>query len=321
VAITAVGSVALDSIETPFGSIEHVLGGALSHFALAASLYDTVNMVAVVGTDFPERFMQHFRARSIDLRGLQVREGATFRWGARYHLDMNTRDTLYTHLGVFADFHPTVPAEYRGAEVIFLDNILPQLQLDVQRQTDEVAATDGSTRLRALDTMNLWIETTREDLLRVMRGVDIMLIAEEEARQLAETPSLRVAARFILERGPKLLVVKQGSYGAVMFGADGSFFAAPAYPLEDVCDPTGAGDAFAGGFLGYLASRLTRAGRVTETDYRRALIHGNILGSFACEAFGVERLLTLTPEQIAERYEEFVGFTHFEGSWRDAPTG
>src|SRR5262249_29966129 len=288
--------------------------------ALAASLYDRVNMVAVVGTDFPERFMQHFRSRPIDLRGLQVCEGATFRWGARYHLDMNTRDTLYTHLGVFADFHPTVPAEYRHAEVIFLDNILPQLQLDVQRQTDEVAATSGGVRLRALDTMNLWIETTRDDLLRVMQGVDLMLIAEEEARQLAETPSLRVAARYILERGPKLLIIKQGSYGAVMFGADGSFFAAPAYPLEDVCDPTGAGDAFAGGFLGHLASRLTRAGELRPLDYRQALIHGNILGSFACEAFGVERLCTLAPDQINARYAEFVGFTHFDGSWRDAPS-
>ena len=233
-----------------------------------------------------------FQARNVDLRGLQSVEGGTFRWGGRYHLDMNTRDTLFTELGVFADFSPALPADYCSADVVFLANIQPQLQLDVLRQTDGT----GSVKLRALDTMNLWIDTARDDLTRVMRGVDLVLIAEDEARDYANTPSLRVAARHIFSLGPKLLVIKQGSYGALLFGADGSFFAAPAYPLEDVRDPTGAGDAFAGGFLGYLASRLTRKGSLSPTDYRRALIHGNIMGSYACEQFGVECIRGLTPD-------------------------
>lgn len=306
-AITVVGSVALDTVETPFGEMDNVLGGATSHFSMAASLHDSVNLVAVIGDDFPDRYLRYFKERRIDLRGLQVVPGKTFRWGGRYHLDMNTRDTLFTELGVFAGFSPILPDDYRRAPVLFLANIQPQLQLDVLSQADP-----GAVRIRALDTMNLWIETAREDLLRVMRGVDIMLIAEEEARQLADTPSLRAAAHYILERGPRKLVVKQGSYGALLFDAAGGFFAAPAYPLEDVRDPTGAGDAFAGGFLGYLAGRYTQAGEVTLSDYKRALIHGNIMGSFACEEFSVERLRTLTPDDIAARYQEFVSFTHFE---------
>jgi sugar/nucleoside kinase (ribokinase family) len=270
-----------------------------------------VNLVAVVGDDFPERFLNDFRSRNVDLRGLQSVPGATFRWGGRYRLDMNTRDTLYTKLGVFADFHPELPQGYCDADIIFLANILPTLQLDVLSQAER----GKPGRLRALDTMNLWIETARDDLLQVMRGVDMVLIAEDEVRQLAETPSLRAGARYILGLGPRVLVVKQGSYGAVLFGSDGSFFAAPAYPLEDVRDPTGAGDAFAGGFLGYLARCLKTAGHVDWPDYKRALIYGNIMGSFACEEFSVERLRQLTPEHVAQRYHEFVRFTHFEGDW------
>ena len=307
-AITVVGSVALDSLETPFGNADDVLGGSASHFSLAASLYTSVNLVAVVGEDLPRNYLDYFRERGVDLRGLQIVPGGkTFRWGGRYHLDMNTRDTLFTELGVFADFAPSLPDDYCSADVVLLGNIQPQLQMDVLRQTERA-------KLRALDTMNLWIETALDDLLQVMRGVDVMMIAEEEARQLAGTPSLRAAARYILERGPQTLIVKQGSYGALLFGADGSFFAAPAYPLEDVRDPTGAGDAFAGGFLGYLAQRLETTGSLTATDYKRGLIHGNILGSFICEEFSVERLRTLTPDQIAARYREFVDFTHFEAA-------
>lgn len=309
-AITVVGSVALDTVETPFGNVDHVLGGAASYFSTAASLYDTVNLVAVVGDDFPREHIEDFRTRQIDLRGVQFVPGKTFQWGGRYHLDMNSRETLFTELGVFADFSPTLPEAYRGAEVVFLANILPKLQLDVLHQVDQ-----SRVRLRALDTMNLWIETAREDLEQVIRGVDIVLIAEEEVRDYAGVPGLRAAARHILSLGPKALVVKQGSYGALLFGADGDYFAAPAYPLEDVRDPTGAGDAFAGGFLGYLASRLVATGELKRPDYMRALIHGNIMGSFACEAFSVERLRTLTPDQIADRYKEFVSFTHFEGNF------
>lgn len=312
-AIVVVGSVALDSIETPFGRADDVLGGAASHFSLAASLYVPVELVAVVGEDFPARYLDMLRARPIDLTGVRSVPGKTFRWGGRYHLDMNTRDTLYTELGVFADFAPQVPASYLQSPVLFLANIHPQLQLDVLRQT----SSSSQRQLRALDTMNLWIETERDALTEVIRQVDIMLIAEEEARQYAETPSLRAAVRHILSLGPSELVIKQGSYGALLFSRDGSYHAAPAYPLEDLQDPTGAGDAFAGGFLGHLAQRLQNGGgELTHGDYHRALIHGNILGSYACEQFSVGRLLTLTPDAIAARYGEFVSFTHFEGEWQ-----
>jgi len=309
VAITVVGSVALDTIETPFGARDDVLGGAASYFSMAASLYTGVNLVAVVGGDFPDRYRAYFAERHINQDGMRTVEGETFRWGGRYHLDMNTRDTLFTKLGVFADFDPVLPEQFRRSPITFLANIQPQLQLNVLKQTQ--------SQLRALDTMNLWIDTARETLEQVIRGVDLVLIAEEEARDFVKTPSLRAAARAILALGPRMLVVKQGSYGALLFGADGSFFAAPAYPLEDVRDPTGAGDAFAGGFLGYLASRIAAAGDLTSADYRRALIHGNIMGSFACEEFGLERVHTLTPERVTARYDEFVRFTHFEGSWHE----
>ncbi len=316
-AILVVGSLALDSVITPFGEAHDVLGGATSFFVTAASLYDRVNLVAVVGEDFPQRYMDVLRARDVDLRGVQVMPGATFRWGGRYELDMNTRETLYTHLGVFADFHPEVPAEYRQSEIVFLANIQPELQLEVLRQTDGARPAGARATLRALDTMNLWIDTARDALTEVMRRVDVVLIAEEEARQYAATPNLRTAARTILELGPKLLVIKQGSYGALLLGADGSYFAAPSYPLEDVCDPTGAGDAFAGGFLGYLAGQVMAGRQLTFADYQRALIHGNIMGSFTCEAFSCDRLQQLQAADIEQRYREFVRFTHFEGSWRD----
>jgi sugar/nucleoside kinase (ribokinase family) len=212
---------------------------------------------------------------------------------------------------VFADFHPVLPDEYRRAGIIFLANIQPSLQLDVLRQ-----ATEGSEQpdLRALDTMNLWIDTARDELEQVITGVDIVLLAEEEVRQYAGVPGLHAAARKILSLGPKFLVVKQGSYGSLLFGADGTFFAAPAYPLEDVRDPTGAGDAFAGGFLGHLASCLQARGKLSLGDYKRGLIHGNIMGSFCCEEFGVLRLPRLTVDEISVRYGEFIRFTHFDGA-------
>jgi sugar/nucleoside kinase (ribokinase family) len=317
VAILVVGSLALDSVVTPFGEAHDVLGGATSFFVTAASLYDRVNLVAVVGEDFPTQYMEVLGARNVDLRGVQVKPGTTFRWGGRYALDMNTRETLYTHLGVFADFHPEVPTEYAQSEIVFLANIQPDLQMDVLRQTERARAAEARAPLRALDTMNLWIDTARDTLTEVMRQVDIVLIAEEEARQYAGTPNVRTAARMILELGPKLLVIKQGSYGALLLGADGSYFAAPSYPLEDVCDPTGAGDAFAGGFLGYLAGLVSAGQQLTFPDYQRALIHGNIMGSFTCEAFSSNRLQQLSAADVEQRYQEFVRFTHFEGSWRD----
>ncbi len=310
-AITVVGSVALDTLETPFGNASNVLGGAASHFALAASYYTEVNLVGVVGEDFPDEFASYFQRANIDLRGLQVVPGATFRWGGRYHLDLNTRDTLFTELGVFADFHPVLPPDYSQAEVIFLANIQPSVQLDVLQQASQP---EDHPQLRALDTMNLWIDIARDELEQVIRAVDIVLIAEEEVRQFTGVPGLQAAARRILGLGPKFLVVKQGSYGSLLFGADGTFFAAPAYPLEDVRDPTGAGDAFAGGFLGHLAGCIRVHGSVTAGDYKRSLIHGNIMGSFCCEEFGVRRLTHLSAEEISERYREFVAFTHFDGA-------
>lgn len=314
-AITVVGSVGLDSVETPFGAVTDALGGAVSYFALAASHYDRVNVVAVVGDDFPQEFRQQLGARHIRLEGMQTVAGETFRWGGRYHIDMNSRDTLFTRLGVFADFAPNIPQEYNGAELVFLANIQPTLQLDVLRQAGEGA------KLRALDTMNLWIDTARDALTEVMRQVDVVIIAEEEARQYTGVPSLREAVRRILALGPQRLVVKQGSYGALLFDADGGFFAAPAYPLDEVRDPTGAGDSFAGGFLGYLSQRLSEGRALTTSDYRRALVHGNIMGSFACEDFSVRRLAALTPDEVTSRYQEFVRFTHFEGSWHDGEGG
>jgi sugar/nucleoside kinase (ribokinase family) len=306
-----VGSVGLDSVETPFGAVKDALGGAVSYFALAASHYDQVNVVAVVGDDFPQEYRQQLDARRIRLEGMQTVPGETFRWGGRYQIDMNSRDTLFTHLGVFADFTPSIPQAYDGADIVFLANIQPDLQLDVLRQAGEGA------RLRALDTMNLWIDIARDALTEVMRRVDVVIIAEEEARQYTGVPSLREAVRRILALGPSRLVVKQGSYGALLFDADGGYFAAPAYPLDEVRDPTGAGDSFAGGFLGYLSRRLSAGNALNTSDFRRALVHGNIMGSYACEDFSVRRLLTLTPNEVTTRYQDFVRFTHFEGSWRD----
>jgi sugar/nucleoside kinase (ribokinase family) len=241
---------------------------------------------------------------------MQTVTGETFRWGGRYGLDLNSRDTLFTRLGVFADFAPSIPAAYNGAEVVFLANIQPGLQLDVLRQAGKGA------KLRALDTMNLWIDIARDALTEVMRGVDVVIIAEEEARQYTGEASLRQAVRRILALGPSRLVVKQGSYGALLFDSDGGYFAAPAYPLDEVRDPTGAGDSFAGGFLGYLSQRLSSGVTLAANDFQRALVHGNIMGSYACEDFSVRRLLALTPDEVTSRYQEFVRFTHFEGAWR-----
>jgi sugar/nucleoside kinase (ribokinase family) len=307
-----VGSVGLDTVETPFGVVTEALGGATSYFALAASRYAPVNIVAVVGDDFPDEYRETLSAHRISLDGLQVEPGKTFRWGGRYHLDMNSRDTLFTELGVFADFKPRVPASYTGADIVFLANIQPELQLDVLRQTG------ADAKLRALDTMNLWISIAKDALTAVMRQVDVVIIAEEEVRQYAEVPSLREGVRRILALGPQRLVVKQGSYGALLFDREGGFFAMPAYPLDEVRDPTGAGDSFAGGFLGYLAARLEDGAMLSAGDYRRALAHGNIMGSYACEDFSVRRLLNLEPDEVARRYQEFVSFTHFEGTWRES---
>jgi sugar/nucleoside kinase (ribokinase family) len=310
VTILVVGSVALDAVETPFAQAEEVLGGAASYFATAASLYNRVNLVAVVGSDFPQEYLDFWRRRQINLAGLQIRTGKTFRWTARYHMDMNARDTLDTQLGVYADFHPLIPDEYCQSPLVFLANIQPELQLEVLEQVPHASLT-------VLDTMELWILTKRLELTEVIKKVDVLLMSEEEVRQYTNQVSIVSGVRQLLDMGLQFVVVKQGSYGALLFGADGTYFSAPSYPLEEVIDPTGAGDAFAGGMLGYL-STLTPGPRgcYAIDDLKRAVVHGNIIGSFACADFSIGRLRTLTMADIAARYKELVAYSHFDADWR-----
>ena len=308
--ILVVGSVALDTVETPFTRREYILGGAASFFSTAASLYDRVNLVAIVGSDFPQEHLDFWRNHNVDLTGLQICDGKTFHWSGRYHLDMNVRDTLDTQLGVYGDFHPAIPSEYLTNPLVFLANIQPDLQLEVLLQVPHA-------RLTVLDTMNLWIATTRPQLTEVMKQVDILLISEEEVRQYTEQASIVAAMRQFWDLGLQYVVVKLGSYGALLFGADGTYFSAPAYPLEEVIDPTGAGDAFAGGFVGYLSTVQPGSdGRYDIDDLKRAVVHGNIIGSFTCADFSIERLRTLTMGDIAQRYRELVQCSHFDPDWR-----
>lgn len=308
--ILVVGSVALDTVETPFARVEEVLGGAASFFATAASLYNQVNLVAVVGSDFPQEYLDFWRSRPINLAGLQMHDGPTFRWVGRYHMNMNERDTLDTQLGVYADFHPVLPAEYLDSELLFLANIQPELQLEVLQAAPHA-------RLTVLDTMELWIMTARERLTEVMRQVDVLLISEEEVRQYTNCASILAGVRELFALGLKYVIVKQGSYGALLFGKDGTYFSAPTYPLEEVADPTGAGDAFAGGFLGYLSTVEPQAdGSYAADDLKRAVVHGNLIGSFACEDFSITRLSKLTIDEIDGRYHRLVEYSHFDPDWR-----
>ncbi len=296
-AVTVVGSVAFDSLETPFGRRERILGGAATHFSLAASLFTDVNVVGVVGEDFGEEELSVFRARGINLDDLERVEGAqSFHWSGRYEDDMAVAHTLDTQLNVFADFEPTLSEGSRKAEVLFLGNIQPELQRRVREQSD--------ARLAGLDSMNYWIESARDPLLEAMRAVDVIAFNDAEVRMLTEEPNLSRAARSILELGPRVVLVKQGPYGACMYTKD-DFFSIPAYPLETVIDPTGAGDAFAGGFFGYLDS-------VGEEALRAAAVYGSVVASFAVEDFGTERLQRLTQEEIGARFEEFRKMMLFE---------
>ena len=308
--ILVVGSVALDTVETPFARAEEILGGAASYFTTAASLYNQVNLVAVVGSDFPREHLEFWRKRPVNLSGLQMVEGPTFRWTGRYHMDMNARDTLDTQLGVYAGFHPVIPDEYRNSQLLFLANIQPELQMEVLEQIP-------GTSLTVLDTMELWIMTTRSQLTEVIKRVDMLLMSEEEVRQYTGRPSIVSGARYLLDLGPKYVVVKQGSYGALLFSADGVFFSAPTYPLEEVIDPTGAGDAFAGGLLGYLSTIEPRPGVCYSiNDIKCGVVHGNIIGSFVCEDFSIGRLRILTMDDVAVRYRALVECSHFDPNWR-----
>jgi sugar/nucleoside kinase (ribokinase family) len=307
VSITVVGTIGIDSIGTPFGHADDALGGSASYFALAAANFQQVNIVAVVGSDLPDAALDLLRASNIDLNGIERANGKNFRWGGRYHMDFNTRDTLFTELGVLATFDPKVPPSYASPDILFLANLTPTVQASVIRQAP-------GTRIRVLDTMNFWISNTRDDLTDVIRQVQVVIIAEDELREYAGMSNLRKAAQTIFDLGPSLVVIKQGSYGALLLEKSGAYFAAPAFPLNDVVDPTGAGDSFAGGFLGYLASVMAKGGVAQFVDFKRALLYGNILGSFTCEAFGVERLLHLSREDIAQRYYQLIAFTHIEAS-------
>jgi len=303
--ILVVGSVALDSVQTPFGRVKDALGGSATYFSTAASLYAPVKLVGVVGTDFPHEHIDFLRSRNVDLTGLETAEGQTFRWIGRYDYDLNVAHTLDTQLNVFADFRPHLPEECRHTPFLFLANIDPDLQLDVLNQMER-------PKLVALDTMNYWINYKKEALTAVLKRVDVVLVNEGEVRQFSGTSSLLKAARRILDMGPRAVVVKKGEYGATLY-TDGdspaaSFFFAPAYPLARIKDPTGAGDTFAGGFLGYLA----QTGELTNTAFRRAIIHGSVIASFTVEDFSMDRLRTLSWEEVTSRYEEFKYFTFFE---------
>ena len=298
--ILTVGSVAFDSIRTPAGEASRVVGGAATYFSLAASLFAPVRLVAVVGDDFGPRQQAVFDGRPIDLRGLQRVPGETFRWRGEYSDDLNRRETIYTELNVFDAFRPRIPAEFRASPFVFLANIHPALQLEVLEQVE-------APGLVALDTMNYWIEGTPDALRRVLARVDVLIINDEEARQLSGEQNLVRAARAIRALGPSRVVIKRGEHGVLM-NAGERFFAAPALPLEEVCDPTGAGDTFAGGFIGYLAA----AAGASDAVLAQAVVAGSTLASFAVQAFGVERLLKLDTAEVAARFEQFRLLTHFE---------
>lgn len=295
-----VGSVALDTVETPFGRAEEIIGGSTVFFSAAASLFGRVRVVGVVGSDFPQEDLEILRERGVDFAGLEVVEGRSFRWAARYDYDLSSRVTLSTELGVFANFRPRIPDDFREAPWVFLGNIEPRLQLEVLEQM-------RAPRLTACDTMNYWIERDRETLLELLERIDMVMINDAEARELAGDPNLARAADWILERGPTYVVIKKGEHGAILFSREFNFFA-PGYPLEEIFDPTGAGDAFAGGVLGHLA----RVDSLSEREFRRAVVFGCALGSFACEDFGPWRLMELSPAEVAERVAIFQEMTRFE---------
>jgi sugar/nucleoside kinase (ribokinase family) len=299
-ALLVVGSVALDTVETPFGRREEVLGGSASYFSLCASFFGTTRMVAVVGEDFPEEHLRLFAARGVDLAGLTRRPGRTFRWRGRYEFDLNTAHTLDTQLNVFADFRPELPEAFRDSQYVFLGNIDPDLQRAVLAQV-------RAPRFVACDTMNFWIGSKRESLLETLRKVDLLFVNDAEARQLAGEHNVVKAARWILGNGPRAVVVKRGEHGALFFSGE-EVFAASAYPLPAVFDPTGAGDSFAGGFMGYLA----RIRREDPAALRRAIVLGSVLASFAVEQFGPDRLRALEPREIRARYAEARQLSHFD---------
>jgi sugar/nucleoside kinase (ribokinase family) len=301
VSLLVVGSVAFDALESPYGKVDRALGGAATYFAVAASFFTPVNLVAIVGDDFTDKDATVFRGRRIDTEGLERAAGKTFFWAGRYSENLNERVTLATELNVFADFKPRLPERYRTSKYVFLANIAPDLQREVLNQVWK------RPKIAALDTMNYWIERTNADLLETLRHVDILMINDTETRQLSSEHNLLRAARRIFKMGPSTLIVKRGEYGAMMVDKRG-VFCVPAFPLEQPHDPTGAGDSFAGGFMGYLAG----AGDKSDASLRRAMVYGSVLGSFAVEKFGLDRLRTLKRSEIHARARHFAKLTQFK---------
>ncbi|HWR14536.1 MAG TPA: PfkB family carbohydrate kinase [Terriglobales bacterium] len=305
--ILVVGSVAYDSIKTPFGSVERELGGSATHFSLAASFFTDVRVVGVVGDDFGPDQEAVFQKRKIDTRGIERADGKTFYWSGEYGENPNEAKTIFTHLNVFEKFQPKIPTEYLKTDFLFLGNIHPSLQSDVRRQMN-------GSKLVGGDTMNLWIDITRPELTETLKGIDILLINDGEAKMLAKDGSVPRAAQKVLAMGPKALVIKHGEYGATVFFREGAFgigrhpFRAPTLPLEQVKDPTGAGDSFAGGFMGYIASQ----GEINRETLKRAMFYGGVMGSFAVEDFGTRRLQRVTRDEIEERFQIFRELTHLE---------
>ncbi len=297
--IVVVGSMAFDTVETPYGRVEEVIGGAATYFAVAASFFAPVEVVAVVGEDFPAEELAFLRSRGIDLAGVQTAKGRTFRWTGRYHEDMNLRDTLDLQLNVFADFSPRLPEAYRDSEICFLANIHPGLQVGVLEQLRK-------PQWIGADTMNHWITGNRTEIDQLLRRVGTLTINDEEARLLSGERNIVRAARKILQTGPSSLLIKRGEYGVLHFSGD-AVFAVPAYPLEQVFDPTGAGDTFAGGFVGWLA----KTGDFSTANVRRAIVYGSVMASFVVEDFSLQRLRSLEPDDIERRYRQFVALTEF----------
>ncbi len=298
--ILVVGSVAFDSVETPFGKAEEVLGGSATYFSTSASYFADVRLVAVVGEDFPDEHIAKLQGHGVDTAGLKKVPGKTFRWKGRYDYDLNQAHTLETHLNVFSTFKPEIPEDYKTSPFVFLANIDPELQLEVLMQVKK-------PRFVACDTMNFWIEGKLDSLKKLLKHVDLFVINEGEAREFSGEASLVKAAKMILNEGPKVLIIKRGEYGALMFNGT-SIFSAPAYPLENIFDPTGAGDSFAGGLMGYLAN----TGDVSEENLRKAIIFGSVMASFNVEAFSLDRLSSLGKDEIKARFSEFKKLTHFE---------
>ena len=297
--ILVIGTVALDSVQTPFGKREEILGGSATFFSITASFYNRIDLVATVGEDFPKRYVRLFKKKGIGIDGLTVSKGKTFRWKGRYDFDLNTAHTISTHLNVFKDFDPRVPGHLRSPKFLFLANIDPDLQYNVLSQVKR-------PKLVACDSMNYWISTKRKSLERLLGKIDILLLNDAEARQLSGEANLFKAARSVISYGPKAVVIKRGEHGAIYFSKD-THFVAPAYPLETIYDPTGAGDTFAGGMIGY----LSRARKINEAAIRKSIVYGSIMASFTVEDFSVGGLLKISLKDINDRFNNFRRITRF----------